>query len=85
MSFPLYYIFFPGALFALIYLIFVLIDIYHLAHFAEIHFAGFFMTFIFLAGVIYILFWAWTLLQPINWQEIVTFFKNVSFNSSATF
>ena len=85
MSFPLYYIFFPTALFALIFLIFVLIDIYHLAHFTEIHFASFFMTFIFLAGVVYILFWSWTLMQTINWQEIITIFQNISFNSPTTF
>ncbi|KKS13069.1 MAG: hypothetical protein UU69_C0014G0013 [Candidatus Magasanikbacteria bacterium GW2011_GWA2_41_55] len=38
MSFPLYYFLFPIALFALVYVIFILMDVYHLISFAEVHF-----------------------------------------------
>ncbi len=85
MSFPLYYILAPFALFSFIYAIFILMDLYHLAHFAEVHLVAFFATFIFLAGVIYILFWTWNLSQPINWNETVSILKNISFNQAPTF
>lgn len=80
MSFPLYYILAPAAFFAFIYMIFILMDLYHLAHFAEVHFAAFFATFLFFAGIVYILFWTWNLFLPIDWQESVIIFKDISFS-----
>ncbi|MEK7189399.1 MAG: hypothetical protein AAB666_00250 [Patescibacteria group bacterium] len=80
MAFPLFYILFPVALFAVIYAVFILMDVYHLISFAEVHFMSFFMTFIFLAGIVYISFWTWTLAQPIDWNEPVTIFQSISFS-----
>lgn len=85
MSFPLYYILLPFAIFGAIYVIFILMDLYHLVHFAEVHFAAFFATFVFFAGTTYILFWSWTLLQPINWQETVTVLQSTSFTAPPSF
>ncbi|MCX6779007.1 MAG: hypothetical protein NTU97_02140 [Candidatus Magasanikbacteria bacterium] len=81
MAFPLYYLLFILAAFGTIYVIFVLMDLYHLVSFAEMHFTSFVMTFVFLAGVVYICFWGWTLLAPLNWNEMVVIFNGISFNS----
>lgn len=80
MSFPLYFILLPYSLFLLIYLIFILMDIYHLILFSEMSIVSFFMTFIFLAGVVYALYWTWQLSLPIDWKQVVTVFQNISFS-----
>jgi len=82
MVFPISYLLIFLAIFAAIYIIFVLMNIFHLIAFAEVHFTSFLATFIFLGGVAYICFWAWILLAGINWQETVTFFKDVNFNGN---
>lgn len=79
MSFPLYFITFPYLLFLFIYLIFILVDVYHLILFSEVSFVSFLMTFVFLAGAVYILFWTWQLAQPIDWNQTISLFKNISF------
>lgn len=79
MSFPLYFLIFPLLLFLFIYLVFILINIYHLVIFSEMSLTSFFMTFIFLAGVAYLLFWTWQLAQPLDWQQPISIFKNLSF------
>ncbi|HPV70664.1 MAG TPA: hypothetical protein PKY08_02045 [Candidatus Magasanikbacteria bacterium] len=81
MAFPLYYLLLPVALFGLVYVIFVLLDLYHLVSFADLHLCSFVVTFIFLAGVVYITFWAWTLAAPLNWQESLNIFNNVTFSA----
>jgi len=85
MVFPLYYLLFVLAGFGIIYAIFVLMDLYHLISFAEMHFTAFLMTFIFLGGVVYICFWGWTLLAPLNWNEIVSIFNGITFNAPTTY
>jgi threonine/homoserine/homoserine lactone efflux protein len=81
MAFPLYYFLFPLVAFGVVYIIFVLMDLYHLVSFAEMHFVSFVMTFVFLAGAAYICFWGWNLMSPLNWNEQITVFKDVSFNA----
>lgn len=79
MSFPLFYLLIPYALFLLIYLIFILMDVYHLAVFSSTSLISFSMTVLFLAGVAYILFWTWHLGQPIDWKQAINLFKDISF------
>lgn len=79
MSFPLYYFLIPYAVFLAIYLIFILINVYHLAVFSSASLASFFVTVLFLAGAFYIFFWSWTLGQPLDWKQMVTIFKDISF------
>jgi hypothetical protein len=43
--------------------------------FTETGFIGFFMTFIFLAGSVYLLFLTWSLGSAINWRETVEIFQ----------
>ncbi len=78
MTFPLYFLIFPFLLFLFIYLVFILINIYHLAAFSEMSLVSFFMTFIFLAGIAYLLYWLWQLAQPLDWQQPISLFKNIS-------
>lgn len=82
MSFPLFYLLFPYAFFLLIYLIFILMDIYHLILFSEMSLISFFMTFLFLAGVVYGLYWTWQLSLPTDWKQMITIFQNISFGPS---
>lgn len=77
MTFPLYYFLIPYVVFLIIYLIFILIDIYHLALFSSASLVSFSMTVLFLTGVVYVLFWTWTLGQPIDWKQMITIFKDV--------
>lgn len=81
MSFPLYYFLIPYAVFLVIYLIFILMDVYHLVMFSSASLVSFSMTVLFLAGVVYVLFWTWTLGQPIDWKQIVNIFKDISLSS----
>lgn len=82
MSFPLYFILFPYSLFLLIYLIFILIVISHLILFSEMSIVSFFMTFVFLAGVVYVFYWTWQLSLPIDWKQVITVFQDISFGPS---
>lgn len=85
MSFPLFLVLIPFALFFIIYFLFIIMDLFHLVHFAEVHFAAFFTTFLFFASITYILFWSWTLLLPIDWQQTVSLLQNTNFTSPNSF
>lgn len=80
MTFPLYFVLFPYYLFLAIFAIMALIDIYHLVRFSSISFGSFLATFIFLGGTVYILFWTFVILSPIDFQQIVTTFQNFTLN-----
>lgn len=80
MTFPLYFILFPYYVFLAIFCIMALIDVYHLVRFSSVSFGSFIATFFFLGGTAYILFWTFTLLAPIDFQQIVTTFQNFTLN-----
>jgi len=66
---PLYIMLIIYAVFVVIFLIFALINIYHMVTFGFISFESFFMTFLLLAGTILILFTTYTYAQEIDWEE----------------
>jgi hypothetical protein len=53
------------------FIVFALFNLYHLFSFGFLSFLSFFMTFLFLAGVILILFITYTLAAPIDWSQTV--------------
>jgi len=61
------------AVLVVIFLIFAIINLYHLIAFGFISFESFFMTFIFIAGIILILFITYKLGIEIDWSKTVTF------------
>lgn len=75
MTFPLFYLLLPYFVFLLIFLLFTLINIYHLLVFTEAGFIGFFMTFFFLAGSVYLLFLTWSWGSAIDWQQTAEVFR----------
>ncbi|KKU07047.1 MAG: hypothetical protein UX10_C0016G0002 [Candidatus Magasanikbacteria bacterium GW2011_GWA2_45_39] len=80
MTFPLYLVLFPYYFFLAIFAIMALIDVYHLARFSSVNFGSFLATFLFLSGTIYILYWTFSVLSPIDFQQIVTTFQNFTLN-----
>jgi len=77
MSVPLSIILLPLALFALIFVVFSLINIAHMIRFAAFDMVGFFATFIFLAGSTLFMWYAWQLLSPIDWTMPLNFSLNI--------
>lgn len=76
MTFPLYFVLFPYYFFLAIFTIMTLIDIFHLVRFSSVNFGSFIATFFFLGGTAYIFFWTFTILSPIDFQQIVTTFQS---------
>lgn len=80
---PLYSLLIIYALFALIYVIFFLINLYHLVVYTTPSLTGFIMTFFFLGGVAYIIFISYNLLLGVDWQQPLNLLNNYSvFQSS---
>jgi len=53
------------------FIVFALFNLYHLFSFGFLSFLGFFMTFIFLAGTVLILFITYTLASQIDWSQTI--------------
>jgi len=60
------------AIFLLIFIIFAIINLYHMIAYGFLTFESFFMTFIFLGGVILILFITYKLGIAIDWRQTIT-------------
>ncbi|MFC1598470.1 hypothetical protein ACFL2U_00440 [Patescibacteria group bacterium] len=60
------------AVLVVIFLIFAIINLYHLLAFGFISFESFFMTFIFVAGIILVLFITYKLGLEIDWAQSIT-------------
>lgn len=75
LTFPLLLILIPYALFFLLFIIFVWINIYHIVLFGSMSATSFFATFIFLGVSAYILFLTWDLLAVVDWGAKITIFK----------
>jgi hypothetical protein len=60
------------AVLVVIFLIFAIINLYHLLAFGFISFESFFMTFIFIAGIVLILFITYKLGLEIDWSQSIT-------------
>ncbi|MEK7508802.1 MAG: hypothetical protein AAB568_03025 [Patescibacteria group bacterium] len=78
LTIPLSYLFIPVALFALIYVIFFLINLYHLVVYTTPSLTGFIMTFFFLGGAAYIIFISYNLLGGADWQQPLSLLNNYS-------
>ena len=60
------------AVFIIIFLNFAIINLYHMLAYGFLSFESFFMTFLFLAGVILVLFITYKLGLEIDWQQSFT-------------
>jgi hypothetical protein len=78
LTLPLYFLLIPCALFVVIYVIFFLINLYHLVVYTTPSLTGFVMTFFFLGGVAYIVFITYNLLLGTDWQQPLNLLNNYS-------
>ena len=72
---PLSVFLIPYAIFFIIFVAFVWVDIHHLVLFGSFDVPSFFATFLFLAVSAYLLFMTWNLLLPADWSASVTLFQ----------
>ena len=72
-SFPLAFALIPYGIVLLFFIIFSLINITHLIRYGATTGVSLFMTFIFLAGAVIILFVSWQILGTINWGQPIVF------------
>lgn len=69
--FPLYYFLFAYILFLALILIFSFFNVYHMIKYGFLSFESVVMTFVFLCGIIFILFLTYEAGTNINWQQII--------------
>lgn len=67
--FPLYWILAPYIVFLAIFIVFVIVEIYHLLEAGAYNIKGFFVTFLVIALAVANLAITWFLLSDIDWQE----------------
>jgi hypothetical protein len=76
----LFWFLIPYIALLLLFLIFALINIYHVFKWGGGTFTGFIATFIFLAGLILILFLTYDNLKMVDWSETIYSFKGFDTN-----
>ena len=59
----------PYGILVAIFLLFAIINLYHMFTFGFLNFESFFMTFLFIAGIILILFITYELAMAIDWTQ----------------
>ncbi|NQU83746.1 MAG: hypothetical protein HQ536_03460 [Parcubacteria group bacterium] len=69
----------PYAFFLVVFGIFTIINIYNLIRFGGWNIVGFWATFLFLAGVVFIFFISYQNLIIFDWQETVTILERSDF------
>ncbi len=74
---PLYLILAPYALFILVFVVFTLVDMANLWRYRSGFFSASFITLVFLAGTLAILFGTYFFLSPIDWTQTIN--MNFSF------
>jgi hypothetical protein len=67
----LFWLLVPYLIFLAIFLIFSLINFYHILRWGGFTFVGFIATFIFIAGMILLLFQTYDNLKTANWSEVI--------------
>lgn len=82
MTFPLLYILFPFAAVLVVFAIFTLVDIAHLAHYGASNVISFLATVVFLVGTIAILGVTFMTLQNTDWSQPVMIGLTTSLPSS---
>ena len=68
------------SLFLLLLFLLTLINLYHIFKWGGWTFIGFVATFIFLAGVVLILFLTYDNLKMMNWEEVIYSFRGIETN-----
>lgn len=71
----LFWILIPYLLFLAVFLIFSLINFYHILRWGGYTFVGFMATFIYLAGAILLIFQTYDILKTIDWWQIIYSFR----------
>ena len=66
-TFPFSFVLIPYGLFLAVFLIFALINVYHMVHYGATTFISFLVTFAFMAGSAFILYFTWQLLAGVDW------------------
>lgn len=82
MTFPLLYILLPFAAVLVVFAIFTLVDILHLAHYGASNAVGFLATLVFLVGTVAIFGSTFMLLQNTDWSQPVMIGLTTSLPSS---
>ena len=77
MSFPLYYILFPAALFLAVWFFLSLVGFYHLARFGFRHIGLLLIVLVYIGGSALILQTAYAYLAPVDWQASVIMFSRL--------
>jgi len=75
---PLYIFLFIYILFLTVFVIFALINFYHLVMTASLTIVSFFVSFFVLMYTILALYATWWLLQDVNWQQSIISFSAIS-------
>ena len=71
-SFPFAVILLPYGLTVLFFALMATINVFHLIHYGATTGISFIITFLFLAGAVFILFFTWQELQAVNWNHMIT-------------
>ncbi len=62
----------PYGLALLFFALMALVNVYHLIHYGATTAISFVVTFLFLAGAVFILFFTWQALQNVDWNRAIT-------------
>lgn len=76
----LFWLLLPYGLLLVILLLFALINIYHIVRWGGWTFVGFVATFVFLAGMVLILFLTYDNLKMVDWGEVIYSFRGFEQN-----
>ncbi len=77
MSFPLYYLLLPYALFLIIWGLLGLVGIYHLVRFGFRHIGLVLIVLLYLGGSAFILQISYQMLAPLDWQQSISAFTSM--------
>lgn len=72
-AFPISYFLVPYGLVVLFFAIMAIVNVYHLVHYGATTGVSFVVTFLFLAGAAFILFFTWQAAGTADWSQQITF------------
>jgi hypothetical protein len=70
-GFPFAFVLIPYGLVVLFFALFAVINVYHLVHYGATTGVSFVVTFLFLAGAVFIMFFTWQALAGVDWGREV--------------
>lgn len=71
LGFPFAFVLIPYGLVILFFALFAVINVYHLVHYGATTGVSFVVTFLFLAGAVFIMFFTWQALVGVDWGREV--------------